>query len=438
MGFFNNKALEQQLLASQTQQKAAEATLLAINTTMAVIEFSPKGEILDANAHFLKIMEYEKSQIVGKHHSIFCLKSLVNSSEYKEVWHDLANGKAITGEFRRITKSGKALWLSASYMPVFNENDQVIKVVKIAADITDSITKLHQLDSRCTAVSRSMAMIEFDLDGNILEANDNFLQVMGYSGSEIMGKHHRIFCSAKLASSDEYRRFWQKLNKGEFIGGSFERFNKQGESVWLQATYNPIFDLEGKLIKVIKFAVDTTQSVATTKRIGELAYKSSTKTDKISQDGLHIVNDTIQSMAQVTESLRTAAARIDSLSKQSEQISNIVNTITAIADQTNLLALNAAIEAARAGEQGRGFAVVADEVRQLAGRTSKSTAEIDEVVKQNNLLAAQAVKSMEEIVTRANDGMVLIEKTGNAIEEIGSGTKELVQVVEQLFKETDR
>lgn len=202
--------------------------------------------------------------------------------------------------------------------------------------------------------------------------------------------------------------------------------------MWLEATYNPIFDTQGKLYKFMKVASDNTAYIETNKRTGEVAYESSMTTERISQRGNAVVNEAIQAMKQVTQGLQTAASSIDSLSNQSEQISNIVNTITAIADQTNLLALNAAIEAARAGEQGRGFAVVADEVRQLAGRTSKSTAEIDSVVKENNQFASAAVKSMEEIVNRSQEGMALIQQTGEAINEISTSTKEMVQIVGQL------
>jgi methyl-accepting chemotaxis protein len=438
MGFFNNnKELTEQLRLTQAKLSARDAELAAINRNLAVIEFTPSGQILSANESFLEIMGYNSAQVVGKHHSMFCKKSVSQSSAYKDMWHKLAAGEALSGEFSRIAKGDKEVWLSASYMPVIQEQGKVAKVVKVASDITESIVKLQALDSVNKAVSLSMAVIEFDVNGNVLQANDNFLQAMGYSAQEIVGKHHRIFCNKDYTSSSDYKTFWQKLSHGEFISGRFERINKKGESVWLEATYNPIFDLDGKQIKVIKFAVDSTKTVAATKRLSEHAFQASTKTDKISQDGLLIVNQTIATMSQVSEGLTAAATRIDSLSKQSDQISNIVNTITAIADQTNLLALNAAIEAARAGEQGRGFAVVADEVRQLAARTSKSTAEIDEVVKLNNSLSTQAVKSMEEIVARSKEGMVLIEKTGNAIEDIGTGTKELVNVVSQLFNDSN-
>lgn len=435
MEFFkkNTRLIEQ---LEQCQQKCRENDnfMSSLSSSMAIIEFSPSGEILTANQNFLSTMQYELHQIQGQQHKMFCPQELVQSSEYSEFWRNMANGKAIKGEFLRISSQGDEIWLAASYCPVTDSNGRVIKVVKIASDVTETVQKMHALNAQAKAVSRSMATIEFDPKGNILSANDNFLSAMGYSIKDLEGQHHRIFCSRELSNSEEYRQFWQKLNNGEFISGTFQRINKQGETMWLEATYNPIFDTQGKLYKIMKFAKDNTAYIEANKRTGEVAYDSSMSTERISQRGNDIVNKAIEAMQHVSEGLQAAASNIDSLSNQSEQISNIVNTITSIADQTNLLALNAAIEAARAGEQGRGFAVVADEVRQLAGRTSKSTAEIDGVVKKNNQLANAAVLSMEDIVKQSQEGMSLIQQTGEAISEISASTKEMVNIVSQLSK----
>lgn len=437
MGFFNNNShLIEELEEAKKHSQANQELTNALSSSMAMIEFTPSGNILTANQNFLDTMHYKLSQIVGQHHSMFCTKKLVASDEYKSVWRELAKGKAVKGEFMRITSQGDEIWLAASYCPVLDNQGSVYKVVKIASDVTNTVQTMHNLNAQVKAVSRSMAIIEFDTKGNILEANDNFLETMGYSAAELKGQHHRLFCSQELANSETYRQLWQRLNHGEFVSGTFERVNKQGDTVWLDATYNPIFDTQGKLYKVMKFATDNTDIFEKSRRTSEIAYESSKNTDGISQRGNKIVNDAIQAMKHVTEGLKTAASNIDSLSNQSEQISKIVDTISAIADQTNLLALNAAIEAARAGEQGRGFAVVADEVRQLAGRTSKSTAQIDSVVKENNQLASAAVKSMEDIMNRSQDGMELIQQTGEALNEISASTKEMVNIVSQMSKIT--
>lgn len=433
MGFFSqNKALTAELAEANQLKLASEALVSAFSDSLAIIEFTPDGQILSANDNFLQTVEYDSHQITDKHHSMFCTPELVNSPEYKTFWQGLANGQASKGEFLRITRTGKKIWLAASYCPVFDESRRVTKVVKVASDVTQSIQAMHELKAQSEAVSRSMAVIEFDVNGIILKANNNFYDVMGYTESEILGQHHRIFCKSELSSSEEYRQMWLQLNSGQYLKGRFERVDKEGRSVWLESTYNPIFDAEGKLYKIIKFATDQTETVAAAKTTSDLAYESSVKTDEMSTEGNNIVNDAIQAMQKVSSGLTNAASRIDSLSKQSEQISNIVNTITAIADQTNLLALNAAIEAARAGEQGRGFAVVADEVRQLAGRTSKSTAEIDEVVKENNQLSNEAVQSMQEIVELAEQGMELVQKTGETINQISDSTRDMVEVVSKM------
>lgn len=433
MEIFSKRAYLAEKLAEMTTQKQGnEALTQALSESMAMIEFTPSGKILTANKTFLQTVEYDLEQIVGKHHSMFCPPDLVKSPEYRALWQSLAKGQSAKSEFLRITRTGKKIWLAASYCPVFDENKKVVKVVKIASDVTQSIQSMHELRAQSEAVARSMAIIEFDLNGIVLAANDNFCQTMDYNEKEIIGRHHRIFCDPKLSSSKEYRQMWQKLNNGQYVSGRVERQAKNGQPIWLDTTYNPIFDAEGKLYKVMKFATDHTSAVEAAKTTSDLAYESSLKTDEMSTQGNNIVNEAIEAMNKVSSGLSNAASRIDSLSKQSEQISNIVNTITAIADQTNLLALNAAIEAARAGEQGRGFAVVADEVRQLAGRTSKSTAEIDEVVKENNQLSNEAVQSMQEIVKLAEQCMSLVHKTGDTINEISGSTRDMVGVISKM------
>lgn len=425
---------EMQLKACQQECNGLNDVLTALSKSVANIEFTPDGKILTANDNFLAVMGYSLEQIVGQHHKIFCNAETINSPDYNAFWKKLASGEGVQGQFLRVTQSGKEIWLEASYCPVINADGQVSKVVKIASDITDSVLQSHELKSQDCAVNRSMAVIEFDLDGNVLKANDNFLRTTGYQLDEILGKHHSLFCDKQYAASNEYRQFWEKLNQGEFTGGKFQRVDKQGNVIWLEATYNPIFNSKGKPYKVMKFATDITATVENARQTTHMITEATRKTEDISSKGNEVVNQAIAAMNRMSDELKTTSNSIDALSQQSEKITNIVSTISAIADQTNLLALNAAIEAARAGDQGRGFAVVADEVRQLAARTSSSTAEIDEVVKNNNVYASKAVQAMQGIISLSQSSMSLVKETGAAIDEIDNSTHEMMEAVTHLAK----
>ena len=235
-----------------------KATLMAFDRSQALIEFKPDGTILTANKNFLEAVGYTLDEIRGKHHSIFVTERLRESDEYKEFWRDLGCGEFKSGAYKRVAKSGDLIWIQASYNPVFKAGGKVEKVVKIATEITEA--KLRSLDhaGQIEAVSKSQAVIHFDLDGNILGANENFLNTVGYTLGEIQGRHHSIFVEPDFAESAEYKGFWRDLKAGEFKAGEFKRVNKAGEDVWIQASYNPILDELGNPFKVVKFATDIT------------------------------------------------------------------------------------------------------------------------------------------------------------------------------------
>ena len=422
--------LENQRLSGLLNDMAAKVQ--AISRSMAIIEFAPDGTILDANENFCRVVGYSADEIRGKHHRLFCEAAYVKSSEYNNFWRDLARGEPLSGTFSRLDKAGREVWLEASYMPIVGADQHVVRVIKVASDVTDRINKEHETQSIVNALSRSMAVIEFSPDGRVINANQNFLDTMHYSLSEIVGQHHGMFCRRSEAESAGYKAFWASLNRGEYHSRRFERVDKHGHTVFLEASYNPIFDARGRLYKVVKFASDITAQVTNLQTAAESAHSTSVQNDACAQKGSQVVQQTVQIIEAISKDLNEAAQSIDAVSKQSDSIGKIVQTIRGIADQTNLLALNAAIEAARAGEHGRGFAVVADEARSLAARTSAATLEIVEVVRRNHDLSLSAVTSMQSSLSRTGLGVELANEAVEAILEIQQGSRHVVDAISQF------
>lgn len=234
--------------------------LNAINATQAVIQFSLDGRIEHANSNFLDLMGYQLHEVQGKHHSIFVEPGTANSAAYQQFWVDLREGKSQTAEFKRIAKSGREVWIRASYTPIV-KNGKVHKVIKFASDVTEQVAKQANFESQLQAIHRAQAVIEFDLDGKILFANPNFLSLMGYSLNEVTGQHHRIFVAPQEAASSRYSDFWRRLKEGQYQTAEYKRFTKSGKEVWIHATYNPIKGPDGKVLKIVKFASDISHEV---------------------------------------------------------------------------------------------------------------------------------------------------------------------------------
>ena len=434
--FFNrHKSALDDLQQTLTQQNGL---LDAINRSMAVIEFDLDAVVLSANDNFLKTMGYRAEQAIGQPHRLFCTPEFGRSAQYSELWSRLKRGEFQSGTFERINSKGESVWLEASYNPIKDAAGHVVKVVKYAMDVTAKVQQESEANAKLQAIDRAMAVIEFNLDGSIITANQNFLTRMGYTLAELKGNHHRLFCTAELVNSSAYQDFWRRLNQGELFQGQFERVDKRGQTVWLEANYNPVYDASGRLCKVVKFASDVTARVEQHEqdaRSASAAYHISVETRKVAEQGTQVIQQAASEMREIAEDIAASSTLIAHLGERSEQITAIVNTIRAIADQTNLLALNAAIEAARAGEQGRGFAVVADEVRQLAARTSGSTAEISNMIGLIQSETRQAIKSMDGTRDRAAQGVELADQAGTVILQIRDGASEAVQAVSMFANE---
>ncbi|REL26335.1 methyl-accepting chemotaxis protein [Thalassotalea euphylliae] len=430
--FAKFKKNEPQTPLEHPQDTKAQRILDSIKSATAYIEFTPDGKIIDANDNFLTVMGYGMAELMGKHHRIFCDRAYSQSLEYHSFWQKLSQGQSFTDKFKRYTKSGAEIWLEASYNPVKDELGNIASIVKIATDITAFVEQSDTQNGILSALDRSSAMISFALDGTIIEANENFLQTVHYTLEQIKGQHHKMFCSKEITSSPEYKEFWRKLNSGQYVQGMFERRTAQGDVIWLEASYNPIFDNTGKLIRIVKFASDITARVANLKNASEAVQSTVVETEQVSEVAKDVLKDTVAIMDEMTSNVENLASNISGLADQSDQISEIVNTISSIADQTNLLALNAAIEAARAGELGRGFAVVADEVRNLAARTSASTAEIAEVVKNNQSMTTSLSQDIQLAQEKSEAGAALIAQVDGVFKEINAGMSGIVSSVDNL------
>lgn len=527
---------------SHSQDLDLQAINTALNRVQAVIEFELDGTILHANDNFLRVVGYTLAEVQGKHHAIFCDPEYVKTDEYSNFWAKLGRGEFDQGEYKRRARDGREVWINASYNLILDADGKPYKVIKFATDITALKKRNVEYEGKVSAIGKAQAVIEFDMQGNVLEANANFLAVMDYDLSDIQGEHHRMFCEPEYASSAEYKKFWQKLNRGEFDAGRYKRLGNHGKVVWIQATYNPILDLNGKPYKVVKFAIDISEQVnlensiqskaandsrkvnallesvaraaqgdltchivpegdepidllaggiskmivdlrgvignvvsaangfadashaiaerATGVAVGTQALGATVEEMNASIDGLTFSINSIAEntsnadfLAKATQQEAEAGARavaksieaMDLINRSSEDIGEIVKVISEIANQTNMLAFNAAIEAARAGEHGLGFSVVADEVRKLAERSSQATKEISKLINESvkrvstgSEISRQASDAFDKIVSGVAKTTLAISDISKAANEQLLTAREVSTAIQYIAEETEK
>ncbi|SDZ68227.1 methyl-accepting chemotaxis sensory transducer with Pas/Pac sensor [Pseudomonas sp. NFIX28] len=430
-----NKRLNQKLLALSDEFRALEQVKEGFERTLLSVQLDPQRRVLSANRNFTQRMHYSPEKLLGWPIDNLLPDDARPTEAHARFMTALANREPFDDTLRLRRGDGQDAWLSVILQPIFDSERQLKSFSLIAGDLTETVQSACEHDNLIAALLRSTAVIEFDLKGRVLTANERFLSCMGYSLEQIRGQSHSLFCEQQEYGSPAYQAFWARLNAGEYVADRFKRIDSQGRVVWLDASYNPVVDANGRLYKVVKFATLITEQVNQEQSVAEaaeIAYTISRQTDSSAQRGSSVVSQAVEVMRDLARHMQQASDGIEALNEQSRVIGSIVKTISDIAEQTNLLALNAAIEAARAGDQGRGFAVVADEVRQLASRTSKATDEIVGVVRRNQDMAREAVVLMADGKTQAEQGLALAAEAGTVIVEIQDGAQKVVSAVGQF------
>ncbi len=409
--------------------------ILAIHRSQAVISFDMDGHILDANDNFLQVMGYGLDEIKGQHHRIFLPPQDAQSAAYDAFWTALREGRFQTAEYRRLAKGGREVWIRATYNPIMGGDGRPVKVVKFAIDVTAEKRRVADYEGQIAAINRTQAVIEFTLTGEILNANDNFLRATGYTLEEVKGRHHRLFVAPTYAESEEYATFWTRLARGEAISAIYPRIAKNGQQIWLQATYNPILDALGRPIKVVKYASDITASMGARSRAVEAAEDTlnnvetvAAAAEEMNASVAEIANSmlrTKQAVDQIHARTHAADQSTGEMRQAAQAMDDVIKLIADVAGQINLLALNATIESARAGEAGRGFAVVANEVKTLATQTSAATKRISSEIASMQSLANDVVGALASISSAVGEVQGFVDGATHSMQEQSVATEEI-------------
>ncbi|MET3856444.1 methyl-accepting chemotaxis protein [Rhizobium sp. OAE497] len=442
----------------------AKYILDAISKSQAVIEFDLKGNVLKANDNFCRAIGYGLDEITGKHHSMFCDPAYAATAEYREFWARLGRGEYDSGAYKRLAKGGREIWIQATYNPVF-KNGKPYKVVKFASDITE--TKRQSIDDagKLNAISRSQAVIEFKPNGEILKANENFCKGLGYSLSEITGKHHSMFCDPAYARTEEYANFWRRLAGGEFIANEFVRYGKGGKEIWIQAAYNPIIDADGRVYKVVKFATDVTERMSAISRLGAalklLSEGDLTRTvdtafvpsmEQLRHDfnaAIEKLRDTLTTIGENTVAIAAGSQEIggaaDSFSKRTEQQAASVEQTAAALEEITTTVNDSSHRAAEAGslvaktKQGaeqsgvvvRNAVAAMGQIEQSSREITNIIGVIDDIAFQTNLLALNAGVEAARAGEAGKGFAVVAQEVRELAQRSASAAKEIKALINQ-------
>jgi methyl-accepting chemotaxis protein len=407
-----------------------QGQIAAINKSQAVIEFELDGTILTANDNFLGAVDYRLDEVQGRHHSMFVDAAFAASAQYKEFWAKLARGEYQAAEYRRFGKGGKEIWIQASYNPIFDAAGKPFKVVKYATDVTAAKLRNADYEGQLAAIGKSQAVIEFNMDGTIVAANANFLGAVGYRLDEIQGRHHSMFVDAAHAASADYKEFWAKLGRGEYQAAEYRRIGKGGKEIWIQASYNPILDLNGKPLKVVKYATDITEAVLAkidlkNKVDSMLAVVNAASqgdlTKEITVSGNDAAGQIGEGLARFFTDLRDSISRI---AQNAQHLASSSEELTAVSQQ---MGANAEETSAQANVVSSAAEEVSKNVQTVATGTEEMSASIKEIAKNANEAAKVATAAVKVAETTNNT----VAKLGESSAEIGKVIKVITSIAQQ-------
>jgi methyl-accepting chemotaxis protein len=426
------KITEESSLEVQPELMLLREEIKALHRVQAVIEFNLDGTIITANDNFLNTLGYSLNEIQRKHHRMFCDPIYASTIEYRQFWDKLASGEFVAGEFKRVGKNGKEIWINASYNPIFNDEGKAIKVVKFATDVTAAKMKTAEYEGKIQAICKAQAVIEFNLDGTIIGANENFLKTVGYSLSEIEGKHHRMFCEGEYARSGEYENFWRKLNAGHFDSGRYLRMGAGGKQIWIQATYNPILDMNGKVYKVVKFAIDITEQVKLEQAVKTKAEEDQRKVDLLLKTVSRAAEGDLTSEVSVLGA--DALGQLgDGVKKMMADLRSVIGRVVSSANNFGSSSKNIADQSNSVASGAQSLGATVEEMNASIEEFTASITSIADNTKKANELAKVTQKEAEtgsQAITKSIEAMELINKSSEDISEI-------IKVISEIASQTN-